>query len=283
MKTVKTFRFPILLALLWTHACPVRAEAQRPGNFVLTASNEAGRNIIRHFRRLRNVSLRMQRSVSTRGRGTGSFLTNQNGLIVSGSDVLVVNAGSNEISLLRLVRGNLRYLSKVAVDGVEPMSITRSNDLVYVVSNGDSTTPSNVNGYRLSGNRLTPIAGATALLSSSDAGPAQISFSPGGDALVVSERNTDRLSVFSVDRITGLLGERQSFTSSGQQSFGFEFSNRGFLVVSEAFQGKADTSCRQSGSSYAAVDDTNGVLLRIRSECICHPLSEPRGIRGKPS
>jgi len=213
------------------------AHAQVNGRYVLTASNGTSRNVVRHFSRERNGKIQLVRSVSTRGRGNGSILFNQNGLIVDGSNVLIVNAGSNELSLLRFVGRNLRYITKVNVDGVEPISVAKSGELVFVVSAGNSTTPANISGYRLTADTLTPIIGARAELSVSAAGPAQISFSPSGDMLVVAERLSDKISVFSVDPLSGVLGERSTFNSSGEGPFGFEFSRDGFLIVSESFGG----------------------------------------------
>jgi len=214
-----------------------QAFAQIEKGYVLSASNGASRNVVRHFSRERNGRIKLVRSVSTRGLGNGSILFNQNGLIVDGSDVLIVNAGSNELSLLRFVRQNLRYITKVNVDGVGPVSVTKSGELVFVASAGDDSTPANISGYRLIANTLTPINGARAELSVSAAGPAQISFSPGGDSLIVAERISDKISVFAVDRISGQLGERNTFNSSGVGPFGFEFSRAGFLIVSESFGG----------------------------------------------
>jgi len=55
--------------------------------------------------------------------------------------------------------------------------------------------------------------------------------------LVVAERLSDKISVFSVDPLSGVLGERSTFNSSGEGPFGFEFSRDGFLIVSESFGG----------------------------------------------
>jgi len=249
------------------------ALAQNDRRYVLTASNSRSRNVVRHFSRDRNGRIQLVRSVSTRGRGNGSFLFNQNGLIVDGANVLIVNAGSNELSLLRFGKRNLRYITKVSVDGIGPVSVTKSGELVFVTSAGNATTPANISGYRLTGDTLTPISGSRAELSVAAAGPAQISFSPSGDMLVVAERLPDKISVFSVDSTSGLLGERSTFNSSGEDPFGFEFSRDGFLIVSEAFGGfdgavssyslSANRNLNVISPSVDALDETDACWITI--------------------
>lgn len=205
--------------------------------FVLTASNSADGNSVHVYARDRQGLLSRRSIVSTRGKGSGDFLPNQNGLIVSGSEVLVVNAGSNDLSLMRITGSGVRFVTSVAINGVRPVSVARLGELVYVASEGDDSRAANVTGYRLSGAALEPISGAETTLSSAASGPAQIGFTPEGDALIVTERLTNTISVISVNRETGLLGSRSSFPSPGQTPWGFEFSRFGTLIISEAFEG----------------------------------------------
>src|SRR5207249_2868899 len=64
-------------------------------------------------------------------------------------------------------------------------------------------------------------------------GPAQIQFSPSGNALVVTNKATSTLDTFVVDA-SGAAGAPHSFHSSGSTPFGFAFGLRDELVVSEA-------------------------------------------------
>lgn len=205
--------------------------------YVLTTSNRADKNSVFVYDRARDGRLTLQGRVSTRGKGRGSFVANQNGLIVDGSDVLTVNTGSNELSYLRITQTGVRFVSIVPVNGSNPVSVARRGELVYVVSEGDSARAANITGYRLSGGTLSAIDGAVSALSTSDAGPAQISFSPDGAFLVVTERNTNQLTIASVDQSTGMIGALSSFPSPGMTPWGFEFARSGALVVSEAFGG----------------------------------------------
>jgi 6-phosphogluconolactonase len=79
---------------------------------------------------------------------------------------------------------------------------------------------------------LTPIPGGTRDLPGA-VGAAQVSVSPDGDDLVVSERVSNRLETLALDR-RGRPGAPVITASSGTTPFGFAFSRRGELVVSEA-------------------------------------------------
>jgi 6-phosphogluconolactonase (cycloisomerase 2 family) len=82
-------------------------------------------------------------------------------------------------------------------------------------------------------------------LSGTGVGPAQIAFTPGGDALVVTEKNTNRIVSFEIDR-DGRPGEMRITDSSGATPFGFAFGRRDQLFVSEAFGGAANVSAVSS-------------------------------------
>jgi 6-phosphogluconolactonase (cycloisomerase 2 family) len=110
-------------------------------------------------------------------------------------------------------------------------------------------------GYRLRHDgRLLPIAGSTRSLSGPGTGPAQVEFTPDGEMLVVTEKATNNILTFAVDR-HGVAGEAQVHPSNGATPFGFAFGKRGQLLVSEAFGGAADASAT---SSYA-IDDDGGL------------------------
>ena len=112
-----------------------------------------------------------------------------------GSQVLVVNAGSDELSLLAIEDGGLRLTDRVASGGARPTSVAVSGDLVYVLNNG---TP-NVTGFRIEDGRLVELEDSTRSLSADDADPAQVSFSLDGRTLVVTERGTNSISAYAID------------------------------------------------------------------------------------
>jgi 6-phosphogluconolactonase (cycloisomerase 2 family) len=80
---------------------------------------------------------------------------------------------------------------------------------------------------------------------------AEIQFSPDGRWLVVSEKNTNALSVYRIDG-AGAASAPHVNASAGMTPFGFAFTSGGLLVVSEAFGGAPDAS---AASSYAIRSD----------------------------
>ena len=213
---------------------------------VFTMSNAVQGNAVLAFARAADGSLRPAGAFATGGTGTGGGLGNQGGLALdeSGSWLLVVNAGSNEISAFRVHEGgSLELTDRVASGGTMPISLTISHDVVYALNAGGA---GNIAGFRLQNGKLSAIAGSSRPLSGSGVGPAEIAFDPSGQLLVVTEKNTNRLSTYSVSG--GVATGPTTTAASGVTPFGFAFSHNGTLIVSEAFGGAANGS---AVSSYA--------------------------------
>jgi len=129
------------------------------------------------------------------------------------------------------------------------VSVASFGRLVYVLNAGGT---GNVTGFLLDNTGdLTPIAGSTRPLSATGTEPAQVGFHPRGRRLVVTEKATNKIDVYVVNPDRTLTGPTVH-PSNGATPFGFEFSQRGYLVVSEAFGGAPDASAT---SSYALGDD----------------------------
>ena len=129
------------------------------------------------------------------------------------------------------------------------ISLSIHDRQVYVLNAGGS---GNVSGFTISpSGDLTSIAGSTQALSTGASGPAQVSFTPDGSSLVVTEKGTNIISTYAVDQ-NGVASNRVSTPSSGTTPFGFGFTRNGTLVVSEAFGGGANAS---AVSSYGADND----------------------------
>jgi 6-phosphogluconolactonase (cycloisomerase 2 family) len=127
--------------------------------------------------------------------------------------------------------------------------------LVYVLNGG---SPDNISGFTLSYNgKLTPLSDSSRPLSAVSTAPAQVSFSPDGDVLVVSEKATNNLTTFTVGH-DGRVSAPIVQPSVGPTPFGFAFDRRGRLFVSEAAGGAADAG---SVSSYRVAD--SGLLSAI--------------------
>jgi 6-phosphogluconolactonase len=218
---------------------------------VYTMSNATAGNSVLAFARGADGALTIIGSYPSGGAGTGAGLGNQGGLALDedGNTLVVVNAGSNEISAFHVdADGSLELTDRAASGGTTPISATISHGIVYVLNAGGA---GNIAGFTLDHGRLAAIAGSSRSLSGAGVGPAQVSFDPTGRWLVVTEKGTNRLSTYSVDR-NGLASGPTTTASSGATPFGFAFTNDGTLIVSEAFGGAVDGSAVSSYSNDGA-------------------------------
>ena len=220
---------------------------------VYTMSNAVDGNAVLTFFRLPDGRLFRAGATPTGGNGTGSGLGNQGGLVLTRNErwLLAVNAGSDTVTVFEVGHLGLRRRDVQSSGGSQPISIATHRNLVYVLN----ALSDSISGFRLTKHgTLHPIPGSIRSLSASGVGPAQISFTPDGDVLVVTEKNTNRIVTFPVDR-DGVAGDIQVHPSSGETPFGFAFGKRDQLFVSEAFGGAPDAS---AVSSYR-VDEEGGL------------------------
>ena len=100
--------------------------------------------------------------------------------------------------------------------------------------NKNNAALATVSGFRLDKDGLTPIPGSTRVLNAGATDAAQVKFSPNGDTLVVTGRSSNRIDTFGVGK-GGLLGAMKTFdVAPGGTPFGFDFDNKGHLLVSLA-------------------------------------------------
>ena len=255
------FRFSsaaIALALLIFLAQPGRA-AGRTGDVYLPINQPTG-NSIMVFHRDAAGMLTFVGSVASGGMGAGTGadpLASQGAVVLSGDNRLLfaVNAGSNSISVFAVSGDQLTLLDTVSSGGTLPVSLTVWDNLLYVLNAG--ATP-NVSGFTIGPrtNRLTPLAGSTQNLpGGAAAAPAQVSFSPDGSVLVVTEKGTNLIDTFVIDD-NGVAQPGVSFPSSGTTPFGFAFGHDNVVVVSDAGSGAGTAAV----SSYN-VDQNGDVAL----------------------
>ncbi len=236
------------------------AKDENAAGVVFTMNNATSGNAVLVFDRAANGTLTPAGSYSTGGAGTGGGLGSQGALTLSndGQILLAVNAQSNDVTAFAVRGDRLVKLNTVPSGGMRPISVTISGHLVYVLNAGGS---GGVAGFRLHGDDgLTPIAGSVRPLSSAAAGPAQISFAPDGGSLIVTEKAANAIVSYHV-RADGTTDGPVVTPSSGLTPFGFAFSHRDLLIVSEAFGGAPDAS---AASSYAI----DGGTLSVRSASI---------------
>jgi 6-phosphogluconolactonase (cycloisomerase 2 family) len=218
------------------------------GPAVYVQTNDAAENEIVAFSRAEHGTLAPIGRYSTGGRGTGEpHLPSQGSVVLSedGRWLLVVNAGSDELSLFEIKPDGLRLADHVSTGGRRPTSAAVSGALVYVLNNGTAS----ITGFKLVDGKLSVLADSTRPLSGDDADPAQISFAPGGRALIATERGTNSISSYAIDE-RGYADGPMTIESSGQTPYGFGFAN-GSVVVTEAFGGETGAA---AASSYAVTD-----------------------------
>jgi 6-phosphogluconolactonase (cycloisomerase 2 family) len=228
--------------------------------------NTTGTNTIAAFNRHADGSLTAEAGspFAAGGAGTGAGLSSQGALQISpdGHFLVAVDAGSNQISVLRIGDdGSLSLVRDgvVSSGGVLPVSVAIHGDLVYVANSG--TGGSNYTGFRLGdGGRLEPIDGSTVTLPDGSQ-PGDVLFNGTGTKLVGTRIGTSEIDSFSVGedgRLTAAPGS--PFPAQGLGPFGSEFrpTNPSQLFVSNAHNVGANT-----GTISAYRDSANGTLTSI--------------------
>ncbi|HEV8284453.1 MAG TPA: beta-propeller fold lactonase family protein [Chitinophagaceae bacterium] len=210
---------------------------------VYLLNNSASGNKVLVYNRSSNGILSEAGSFATGGNGTGAGLGSQGAVILqerNGYDFLfAVNAGSNEVTAFRADASKLTWIDKISSHGTSPISVTAHGDLLYVLNAGGT---GNISGFRISSDgHLTYLENSTKSLSSDNAGPAQINFNNAGSQLVVTEKNTNRISTYTVYD-NGLTSNVSFHPSVGITPFGFGFDNHDQLFVTDAFGGAAGQS-----------------------------------------
>ncbi|MFF2752501.1 lactonase family protein [Psychrobacillus sp. NPDC058041] len=218
--------------------------------YIMT-NNEVMNEIIAFYRDV-NGMLTFVGSYPTHGRGTGTKevstatandgvdpLASQGALTLSrdGRFLLAVNAGSHSISSFIITESGTPVLVDVKPSGgAQPNSVNMFGTLVYVsnVGNAANNFSSNITGFHIDDNgRITPIPGSTQSLSTFNAQPAQVLFTPDGSKILVSELTSSHLSVFNVNKNGTVTGPIVN-DSYGQGPLGTYFLSSGILLVTEA-------------------------------------------------
>jgi 6-phosphogluconolactonase len=234
----------LIAAMALTIAGNAHASTSEAVGAVYTASNSPAGNQILMFNRTADGALTFVDAFPTGGTGTGAGLGNQGGVVMTddGKFLIVVNAGSHDLSVLEITTDGLALRDRRPSGGLMPVSVTVNGSLVYVLNAGGSAGGSDaVVGFELSREgMLTVIAGSERALSAVSTAPAQVELSPDGASLVVTEKMTNRVDIFAIDN--GVAGDFISYPSSGMTPFGFAFGKHDQFFVSEAFGGAPNAS-----------------------------------------
>ena len=239
---------------------------------VYTEDNGAGPNAISGFDRLADGSLTPipGSPFPTGGQGLGAGTASQGALQLSpdGLYLFAVDAGSNQLSVLRIARdGSLRPVGgPVSSDGVEPVSIAvdprvgpHGRDLVYVANSG--TGGSNYTGFTFTNGHLRALPGSTVTLPDGSA-PGDVLFNANGNHLIGTRVGAGLIDSFNVGRHGYLtVAPGSPFPSQGPGPLGAEFrpTDPSQLFVSNAHGGPGN------GTVSAFTDARNGALTSIGS------------------
>jgi 6-phosphogluconolactonase (cycloisomerase 2 family) len=234
---------------------------------VYVDDNTAGANTIAAFDRHADGTLTPIEGspFAAGGAGTGRGIGSQGALQITsdGKYLLAVDAGSNQISVLRIgADGGLKPVGggPVSSGGNEPVSIAVHDGLVYVANAGDGG--SNYTGFTLNaGGHLRPLAGSTVPLPDGST-PGDILFNGDGTRVVGVRVGTSLIDSFTVDA-DGLLTSAPGspFAAQGPGPFGSEFrpTDPTELYVSNAHGGAGN------GTVSAFADGGDGTLSSIGS------------------
>ncbi|MGA2923294.1 MAG: beta-propeller fold lactonase family protein [Candidatus Sulfotelmatobacter sp.] len=227
---------------------------------VFVMNNAVDKNEVIAYRRAADGALQETGRFATGGRGSGGNndpLESQGSLRLSQDHSLLfaVNAGSGSVSVFSVQGSTLTLVGTVISGGSEPNAVAQHGNLVYVSNVGGS---SSVVGFRLDHRKLTQIPNSTRFLSTNNSGAGGLAFSPDGRFLVVVERLTNDIDVFSVQG-DSTLSPIVVNPSAGPGAFSVSFAPNGAALVSET--GPSGVPNGSAISSYEIA--TNGTLSAI--------------------
>ena len=258
------------LAAATAVAAPLSASASTGGSpvtgHVYVNDNTAGTNTIGAFDRHADGMLTPEPGspFPAGGAGTGAGLASQGAIqfAAGGRFVIAADAGSNQISVLRVSRGgSLSPVpgSVVSSGGATPVSIAVHGSLVYVANAGTAAT--NYTGFWLGlGGHLFRIPGSTVTLPSA-AQPGDVLFNGTGTKLVGTRVGTSQIDSFTVGfggRLTPAPGS--PFQAQGLGPFGSEFRPTN---PSQLFVSNAHNTAANSGTVSAFTDAFRGTLTPV--------------------
>src|SRR5215210_4428733 len=201
---------------------------QQPMNDTASASavyvqTNAAPNEVITFRRADDGSLERLGSVATGGEGDGTpHLQSQGSVTLTGDgqNLLVTNAASDDVSVFSVAADGSIELRERVHTGATPRSVDESDGLVVVLNTGEP----GLAAFRLHAEGIARMEGGHQALSTSDADPAQVAFSPDGSGVVITQRGTDSVVTYEVAP-DDTFGASSEVASEGPTPYGFAFTS----------------------------------------------------------
>jgi 6-phosphogluconolactonase len=258
---------------------------------VYIMTNSAECNQIAAFYRNSDGLLSFNKFYNTHGRGTGPRevsmatpndgidpLASQGSLILSDNQdfLFAVNAGSNTISSFQVsCDGELSLVDVVPSCGLQPNSLCVKDNLLYVTNVGSNKNDfnSNITGFYIDKEgHLAKIPHSTRYLSTPNAQPSCITFSPDGNQLIVSELTTNRLSVYPVKK-DGTTSCPIVNNSSGLGPFGSRFTLSKIFIVAEAGTNALSSYTLNHNGLLGVISDS----IKNGQQATCWVVTTPNG------
>jgi 6-phosphogluconolactonase (cycloisomerase 2 family) len=251
-----------LLALTFTAQVAPNIYAQAADEHAVFAmTNSVEGNQIIAYSRADDGSLIERNHFATGGRGSGGTtdpLGSQGSLTLSQNHSLLfaVNAGTGDLSVFRVNGPNLELIQAVSSGGSAPVAVAQHGNLVYVINFAGN---SNVVGFNLNEDgHLVMIPNSIRYLSATNTGPSSLAFSPDGRFLLLTEKVTNNIDVFSVNS-DGTLSQPRITADPIPGIFDVVFSPGGAALIVQT--GGASNANASSVSSYLVQQD--GTLLPV--------------------
>jgi len=193
---------PVLALTLAAQVAPHIYAQAADEHAVFAMTNSVVGNQIIAYSRAPDGSLVESNHFATGGRGSGGTtdpLGSQGSLTLSQDHSLLfaVNTGTGDLSVFRVNGANLELVQVASSGGSAPVAIAQHGSLVYVINFAGN---SNVVGFNLNEDgHLVMIPNSIRYLSATNTGPSSLAFSPDGRFLLLTEKVTNNIDVFSVN------------------------------------------------------------------------------------
>src|SRR5256714_1316311 len=147
------------------------AAAEGSAGAVYTLTNSAANAVISYDR---SASGALTWSGTFPTGGVGGPLGSQGSVVTSddGRWLYAVDAGSNDIAVFKIAKDGLEWSDRIASGGLQPVSVTTSDNLVYVVNAASSS----IAGFRSNDGQLSPIAGSIRTFAADNDGALTLAF-----------------------------------------------------------------------------------------------------------